>query len=43
MRLLLTRQAQPKSDFTDIDLQAAYLAAEISDLRLTSLIAEHDR
>jgi hypothetical protein len=41
MHLLLAHHAQSKNGFTEIDLQAAYLVAEISDLRLTSLIAEH--
>jgi hypothetical protein len=43
MHMLLKGQTWPGGAFTGIDLQAAYLAAETGDLRLTALVADHDR
>jgi hypothetical protein len=42
MHQLLKGQALPGCAFTDVDLQAAYLAAETGDLRLAALIAGHE-
>jgi len=38
----LKGQTWPGRGFTDIDLQAAYLAAETGDLRLAALVADHE-
>jgi len=41
MHLLIKRQTNPGCGFAEIDLEAAYLAADTGSLRLAAIVSDH--